>query len=104
MKHVCPHCGQKTFSPLLKARCGGLSSSGKPCPECGVRCVNGKLSLLVNTILRLAALILIIWIYFTHTTLMQVFWYGVVPLIVTYLLGFLFDMFFGKLTEAIKRQ
>ncbi|MBR4201861.1 MAG: hypothetical protein IKQ91_11460 [Oscillospiraceae bacterium] len=104
MKYTCPHCGNKTFTPLRKALCGGLSSSGKPCPECGGRCVNGKLSLLVNTVLRLTALIMIIRIYFKHTTLTEVFWYGVVPMIAAYVIGFLFDMFFGKLTEAIKRQ
>ena len=104
MKYTCPHCGNKTFSPLLKARCGGMSSSGKPCPECGGRCVNGKASLLVNTVLRLAAFIMVIWIYFKHTTLAEVFWFGVVPMIAAYVLGFLFDMFFGNLTEAIKRQ
>lgn len=103
MKHTCPHCGQKTFTPIQKARCGGMSSSGKNCPVCGVRCVNGRASLIVNTLLRLAAFIMIIWIYFVHTSLTQVFWFGVVPLIAAYVIGFVFDMFFGKLIEAIKR-
>lgn len=104
MKHICPHCGKKSFTSLMKARCGGMSSAGKPCPECGVRCVNGKASLLVNSVLRLAAFIMIIYIYFVHENLIQVFWFGVVPLILSYIIGFLFDMFFGKLIEAIKRQ
>ncbi len=104
MKHICPHCGKKSFSALMKARCGGMSSAGKPCQECGVRCVNGKASLIVNSVLRLAAFIMIIYIYFVHENLMQVFWFGFVPLILAYILGFLFDMFFGKLIVAIKRQ
>ena len=104
MKHICPHCGKKTFTPIQKALCGGMSSSGRPCPECGVRCVNGKVSLLLNSLLRLAAFIMIIYTYFTHDTMMQVVWFGVVPLIASFVIGFLFDMFFGKLTEAIKRQ
>lgn len=106
MKYTCPHCGNKTFTPIQKALCGGMSSAGKPCPECGGRCVNGKVSLLVNTLLRLAAFIMIIYIYFAHEpgNYMQVFWFGVVPLIAAYVIGFLFDMFCGKLTEAIKRR
>ena len=106
MKHTCPHCGKQSFTPLMKARCGGMSSAGKPCPECGVRCVNGKISLAVNSILRFAAFVMIIIIYFVHEpgNYMQVFWFGVVPLIAAFVLGFLFDMFFGKLIAAIKRQ
>ena len=105
MKHTCPHCGKPSFTPLQKARCGGMSSAGKPCQECGVRCVNGKASLIVNSVLRLIAFIMIIFIYFAHEpgNYMQVFWFGVVPLIAAFVLGFLFDMFFGKLVEAIKR-
>ena len=45
MKYKCPHCGKETFSPWMKLRCGGMTSYGKPCPECGRRCVNGKASL-----------------------------------------------------------
>ena len=104
MKYTCPHCGEKTFSPLQKALCGGMSSSGKNCPSCGGRCVNGKLSLLVNSLLRGAALIMILYTYFTYTSISQIIWFGVVPLLIAFAAGFLFDMFFGKLIEAIKRE
>ena len=104
MKHICPHCGKPTFSPLKKALCGGMSSSGKPCPECGGRCVNGKVSLIINSVLRFAAFVMIMVIYFIHTSLMQVVWFGVVPLIAAFAIGFIYDMFFGKLIEAIKRK
>lgn len=103
MKHTCPHCGEKSFTPLQKARCGGLSSSGKPCLKCGLRCVNGIPSLVVNTVLRLAALVMIFYTYFTFTELSEVFWFGLLPLILAFLLGFLFDMFFGKLVPALKK-
>ena len=103
MKYECPHCGAKSFSPLLKARCGGYSSAGKPCPECGKRCVNGKASLAVKTVLRLTALIMIIWIYLVHTTFQQILIFGVIPFVLSLVLGFVFDMFFGKLVEAVKR-
>ena len=104
MKHVCPHCGKKTFTPIEKACCGGMSSAGKKCPSCGGRCVNGKSSLLINTVLRTAALIMILYTYFTHTSKIQILLYGVVPLILSFVIGFVYDMFFGKLIEAIKRE
>ncbi len=104
MKYTCPHCGEKTFSPFAKARCGGMSSAGGRCPKCGGRCVNGKVSLAVHTVLTLAAAIMIFYTYFTHTNMMQVFWFGFVPLVSAFVLGFLFDMFFGKLIEAIRRE
>lgn len=88
----------------MKARCGGMSSAGKPCSSCGVRCVNGKASLIINSVLRLIALIMIIITYFTHTTTIQIFWFGVLPLLIAFAAGFVYDMFFGKLIEAIKRQ
>ena len=64
MKHTCPHCGKQSFTPLMKARCGGMSSAGKPCPECGVRCVNGKISLAVHIVLSLIGLVIVIYNYF----------------------------------------
>ena len=104
MKFACPHCGQKTFTPIQKALCGGMSSKGKNCPECGGRCVNGKASLIFRTIMMLAAAIMIFYTYFTHTSLSQIFWFGFLPLIAAYIICFLFDMFCGKLIEAIKRE
>lgn len=104
MKHTCPYCGEKTFTPVQKALCGGMSSAGKPCQACGGRCVNGKASLLVNSVLRGAAFIMIICTYFLHTNKMQIFWFGLLPLLIAFAAGFIFDMFFGRLTEAIKRK
>ena len=104
MKFTCPHCGQKTFTPIKKAFYGGMSSSGKPCPECGGRCVNGKASLIFRSVMMLIAAVMIFYTYFTHTSKSQIFWFGVVPLVAAYVVCLLFDMFFGKLTEAIKRE
>ncbi|HAG12464.1 MAG TPA: hypothetical protein DCG49_01210 [Ruminococcus sp.] len=104
MKFVCPYCGQKTFTPIQKATCGGMSSAGKRCPECGGRCVNGKTSLIFRTVVMLAVAIMIFYTYFTHTTKEQIFWFGFLPLVIGYVVCFLFDMFCGKLTEAIKRE
>ena len=104
MKYECPHCGEKVFTPWQKARCGGMSSSGKPCPSCGKRCVNGKDSLAVHTVLSIVGLVLIIYNYFTFDTPMQFLLGGVLPFILVQVLGFVYDLFFGKLIEAIKRE
>ncbi len=103
MKHTCPNCGEKSFTPLQKAMCGGMSSSGKPCLKCGIRCVNGIPSLVVNSVLRLIAAVMIFYTYFTYTELSEVLYFGVIPLLFAFLLGFLFDMFFGKMVVAIKK-
>ena len=106
MKFTCPHCGEKTFSPIQKALCGGMSSSGKRCPSCNARCVNGKLSLAFSTILRLSVLVIVIYNYFTSTdgNGTNVILIGAALIAGAYAVGFLFDMFFGKLIPAIKRE
>ena len=103
MKFTCPHCGEKTFGPLLKARCGIMSSDGKPCPECGVRCVNGKVSIGVHIVLSLIGLVIVIYNYFNFDNAIQFLTGGVLPFLATQAAGFLFDMFFGKLIVALKR-
>ena len=102
MKHVCPHCREKSFTPWQKARCHGMSSAGKPCMKCGRRCVNGKDSLAVHTVLSLIGLGLIIYNYFTLDTATDFLLGGVLPFIAVQVLGFVYDMFFGKLIPAIK--
>ncbi len=103
MKHQCPHCGEKTYTPLQKALCGGMSATGKPCSNCGFRSVNGKLSLVVNSITLTIALIMIFITYFTHDTTMDLLLFGVLPLVIAYVFNFIFNMFVGKLIPAIKR-
>lgn len=103
-KHICPHCGERTFTPLMKARCGGMSSVGKHCPKCGGRCVNGKVSLAVHSVLLLAALVMIVYMRLTFVEPSEWLWKGLLPLAAALALGFLFDMFFGKLIEAIRLE
>lgn len=103
-KYKCPHCGEASFSPLLKARCGSMISKGKPCPACGGRCVNGKPSLVAQYVLSIAALVMAFYAYFTAETLMDIVIFGVIPVLSAFVLKFLFDMFFGKLIPALRRQ
>ncbi len=104
MKFTCPHCGERTFSPLKKALCGGMTAMGKNCPNCGGRCVNGKASLAVHTILTFAAFVMIIITYLFHDDTMDIVYFGLIPLVAAWVIGFLFDMCVGKLIKAIRHE
>lgn len=106
MKYTCPHCGEKTFSPIQKALCGSITSSGKHCSACGGRCVNGKAGLVFHTVLTLAAFGYIMVNYFTYAAedKTKYILIGLAMLACAYLLTFLFNMFFGKLIPAIRRE
>lgn len=103
MKHTCPHCGEKTFSPIRKALAGGMTSNGQACPSCGGRCVNGKLSLIVNSITLLPAMVLVFITYFRFDTMMDVVKGGLIPLLAAIAFNYLFNAFFGKLIPAIRK-
>ncbi len=102
MKHTCPHCGAKSFTPIQKALAGSLRSNGKPCSECGRKCCNGMASIYFSTIVSILMLVACIAIYVTA----QEHFYSTIAIVVIialrFLLTFLFDMFFGKLTSPIR--
>lgn len=102
MKHTCPHCGEKSFSPIKKALAGSLRSSGKPCPTCGRKCCNGMGSIYFSTVVSLLMLIGCVAIYLMGTN--PIVSGGIIAgiIAVRFLLVFLFDMFFGKLTKPIR--
>ena len=104
MKHKCPYCGEESFSPWQKFRCGGMTSVGKPCPSCGKRCVNGKTNLIANIILSLMGMGAILFCYLTFRTYLDVVLTGVIPLAATFVMRILFDMFVGELIPAIKSR
>ena len=62
--YTCPYCGAKSFNPLKKAFTGGLHTKGKVCMECGQHCVNGKASMIFSAVVYIAALVLVMLIYF----------------------------------------
>ena len=97
LKYTCPYCGNKTFNPLQKALCGGMTSKGKQCPDCGGWCVNGKPALIAGLVLSLIGLCALIYAYFTFVTTRDVIIRGVIPFAATLVLRFVFNMFFGKL-------
>ena len=101
MKYTCPHCGEKTFSPLQKALAGSYRSVGKPCPKCG----NGMASIYFDSIISGIALIAVLIIYFhfdsAHKTQSSLLIASIIA--GSFVLSFLFRMFFGKLVEPIRR-
>ncbi len=104
MKFTCAHCGEKTYSPLLKGRAGGMSSSGAHCPSCGGRCVNGKLNLIVNSITTGIACIMVFVTYFLHETKTDLLLFAVLPILISLAFNFVFNMFVGDLIPAIKQE
>lgn len=49
-KFECPHCGEKTISPIKKAFAGNQKSKGVVCPKCGGHCTNDMKSAVFHTI------------------------------------------------------
>ena len=84
MKHksiyTCPHCGSKSFNPITKAFAGGYHTRGRVCRECGLRCVNGKASMIFSAIVYL------------------------ITIVAAYVLCRLFDAFIGPLDKAIRND
>lgn len=101
-KHVCPHCGEAAFTPIQKATAGSLRTNGKPCPNCGRKCCNGMASIYFSAVTSVVALIIIIAVYVLMTDKVVSSIIIAVTIVVSLLLNFLFDMFFGKLTEPIR--
>lgn len=101
-KYVCPHCGEPAFTPIQKALAGSLRTNGKPCPHCGRKCCNGMASIYFSSATSIIALIIIIASYIMISDKMTSTIIIIACIAVSLLLNFLFDMFFGKLTEPIR--
>ena len=101
-KHNCPHCGEPAFTPIQKALAGSLRTNGKPCPNCGRKCCNGMASIYFSSVTSILALIVIIAAYIMISDKLISTIIIVAAIAVSLLLNFLFDMFFGKLTEPIR--
>jgi hypothetical protein len=102
MKFECPHCHEKTFSPIQKALCGSYRGYGKPCPKCGKRAVNGMTGIYFQTVLSILIGAACLIIYFRATE--RVYSSIIMACLIAgyFVLNFLFNMFFGKLVEPIR--
>lgn len=101
-KFTCPHCGEETFTPIQKALAGSMRTRGKPCPKCGKRCCNGMVSIYFSSAVWVLALAGILFLYFTSSDKILSSILIAVIIVCAWLICFLFDMFFGKLTEPIR--
>lgn len=102
MKHTCPHCREKVFTPLQKALCGSMRGIGKPCPNCGKRCVNGMGSIYFSAAISGVAFAAVIAVYLLSTEKMYSSIIIACIIVGSLLLNFLFNMFFGKLEKPIR--
>ena len=102
MKFECPHCHEKTFNPLQKALCGSYRGMCKPCPHCGKRACNGMAGIYFQSVTSCAMIIAVIMIYLKATE--RVYSSITIACIIVgyFVLNFIFNMFFGKLTEPIR--
>ena len=102
MKHECPHCHEKCFTPLQKALCGSMRGRGKPCPNCGRRCVNSMTSIYFSSATSGIALAASIFVYLAMENKLYSSLIIGGSILLSFVLNFLFDMFFGKLVEPIR--
>lgn len=59
----CPHCGEKSFTPITKALAGQLNSPGRVCMSCGRKVVNGKGATIFNALYSVIAFAGIVALY-----------------------------------------
>ncbi len=100
----CPHCGEKSFTPLTKAMAGGLNSKGKVCPSCGRRCCNGQASTIFNAVVYLIAFVGVILFYLFVDNNLLAFALMAGSIAAAFLLGKLFDAFFMPMTKVIRND
>ena len=102
MKFECPHCHEKTFGPIQKALCGSYRGMGKPCPKCGRRACNGMTGIYFQSVTSIAMIIAIITIYLKATERVHSSMLIGAIILGYFVVNFIFNMFFGKLTEPIR--
>lgn len=99
----CPYCHEKTFTRMMKVRCGSMKSKGMKCPKCGGHCVNGMPSTIFRTVT--SALVFIYWIAASltgfETKNFRVFTF-IGAMLLCFLLGYVFDALFGRLAKSVR--
>lgn len=83
-----------------------MKSKGKPCPKCGMLCVNGKGATIFDAIYCLVAFIFVIYVYLNGTK-NEWWYYHEWPIVFGLVMSMLIvprivHAFFFKLTESIR--
>ncbi len=101
MKHTCPHCGEKTISPIKKAFAGNPQSKGTVCPACGKRSTNDIHSAIFHVIVDVLVLIFVVFTYIKIDSTIGLY-YMAGALIGAFLITRIGDALFFKLVPAIR--
>ncbi len=101
MKHTCPHCGEKTISPIKKAFAGNPQSKGTVCPNCGKRSTNELKSAVFHIIIDAIVLAFCVYAYVNFVA-METALYMAGALVGGFIITHLVDAFFFKLVPAIR--
>ncbi len=101
MNFECPHCHEKTITPIHKAFAGSLTSKGTTCPKCRLRSVNGVGSTIFSSVVSLAALVVVSkLIFFSEYDYGFAFLVSIGAIAAAWVLSKLFDLIFGKLIPS----
>lgn len=101
MKHTCPHCGEKTISPIKKAFAGNPQSKGTVCPNCGKRSTNELKSAVFHIIIDAIVLAFCVYAYVNFIAAETAIYMGA-ALVGAFIVTHLVDAFFFKLVPAIR--
>lgn len=100
-KYECPHCGEKTITPLKKAFAGTQKSKGVECPNCGTHCTNGMQSSVFRCIISLIVLLISVTSYIKCQFNISAAVISI-SLVSGFILTRLFDAFFYPLAVSLR--
>jgi predicted RNA-binding Zn-ribbon protein involved in translation (DUF1610 family) len=100
-KFECPHCGEKTITPLKKAFAGTQKSKGVICPSCGMHCTNGNKSTIFHNIVDLIMLVIVIILYFKMPP-GDNFYYMAAVMLTTYVFNRIVDALFFPMAPSLR--
>ena len=101
MKHTCPHCGEKTISPLKKAFAGSPQSKGVTCPNCGKRSTNDLHSAVFHIVVDVMAMIGVVLLYLFDDRF-ESFYYMLGIIAAAFIITRAVDAFVFRLVPAIR--
>ena len=102
----CPCCGKRGFNPYTKGMAGKMNSKGRPCKECGKRCVNGKGATIFNAVFSMIVFICFVTLFLISQKYdflaRREFPLMLLMLLSEFLVPRLVNAFFFKMTQAIR--